>query len=88
MTLRLVPPWLADQDSWVIELASGALTVVLVLLIALLARFWWGLAIAATGFSLFYEREEDPNGFSWTDVAQRSVGIILAIVAWAIAVRS
>lgn len=63
--------------SWIVELGSGA---VAVLLTAYLPPIL-GL-LAATACSLIYERWLDRNGWSWSDIGQRSLGIMLAWSLW------
>ena len=68
--------------SLVVEIVSGCCCVALALLSAWLARPLVGLIGVATVLSLFYERELDRNGFSWSDVAQRQLGIFAAALLW------
>lgn len=44
--------------------------------------FGLGAATLATAFSFIYERLIDKNGFSWSDIGQRSAGIAIGIVLW------
>lgn len=41
-----------------------------------------GKAVVATVGSFYYERKVDPNGFSWADVLQRMVGILVGLACW------
>lgn len=67
--------------SWIVELLSG-------LLVATLSQLgpdpiYWQFLIA-TGLSAFYERYLDQNGWSWSDLREREVGIIAGLVLWAL----
>lgn len=71
--------------SWLVEIASGFLTVALALLIVAFAWPNWPelplypLAIPLSlALSEFYERVFDRNGYSAQDIAERARGIALA----------
>lgn len=67
--------------SWLTELVSGIVTFGLASLLLLPAPFVHTPAfvlLLATMLSVIYERFLDVNGWSWTDVGQREVGIALA----------
>lgn len=70
--------------SIVTEIGSGVAAVLLSLL--LIFPFpsvrWapWLTGLTATGTSLIYEHWFDANGWSWVDVGQRQIGIVLGVV--------
>lgn len=79
--LTIVPAWLDKLlPSWAIEILGGIVALLIIWAMVWLAQWWWGLALDATGLSLLYERMIDPNGFSWSDMAQREVPIV--VLAW------
>ena len=61
--------------SWVTELGSGLL---LTGAAYYLPEFLWFPACSVV--SAFYERFFDPNKWSWKDIGQRTVGIILGCI--------
>lgn len=40
------------------------------------------VALLATAASFIYERFVDRNGFDWSDIGQRSLGIALGLALW------
>ena len=67
-------------SGWFVEIISGLL---LMFIINLLFKGFlpeYVIVIIALFVSLFYETELDPNGWSWEDYLQRSIGILLAIL--------
>lgn len=93
------PVW-ERWPSWLVELASGvgcaalaqigAVVAASVMphawLVVLAAHVPFGVfeALIATAISCVYERAFDRNGWSWSDVGQRSVGIIIGLVLWSV----
>lgn len=76
---------LARFPSLVVEAASGVLAVVLVVgALTLLRPGPASVAVLATALSVAYEARLDPNGFSWRDCAERELGILVAVLVWAI----
>lgn len=69
-------------SSWTTELLGGA---ALALLCAAVIRNVIAAGVVALIFSVAYESSFDRNGWSWTDVGQRTVGIAigLALGWWA-----
>lgn len=65
------------------EILGGALLAGLVAWLE--PTFWIQVALCA-GAAVFYEGVLDPNGWNWTDVAQRAVGIAAGL-GIAIAIR-
>lgn len=79
--------WSWGLPSLVVEILSGLAAYLLALPLAwgirqigaeALPLQWLAFALALV-LSLVYERWIDPNGWSWVDVAQREVGIGLAL---------
>ncbi len=62
----------------------GALVAVLLGMVATLPASCPPLAVflAATGLSFVYERWLDENGFSWMDIGQREIGIVVFSALW------
>lgn len=77
----MTPFWYV-WPSWPTELLGGA---ALGFMAALVTRNVYAAAAIAMLFSVTYERFIDRNGWSWTDVGQRAVGIAagLALGWWA-----
>ncbi len=66
--------------SLVTELLSG-------ILCASAAQVLPGLTLqllAATALSATYEAYVDKNGWSWLDLGQRSLGIVVGLVGWTV----
>lgn len=83
--MNLYPKFLDKIPSLVTEAAiSAPLTVAGALLAAWACQFPLGLGIVCTLMSLVYERYMDANGFSWKDILQRQVGIVVLVLLYAI----
>lgn len=83
---RIVYTWLGSRTffawpSWVTELLSGVVFLLLTVVIQHYLSTRVALFVIATVGSLLYEWKLDPNGWSDKDVMQREVGIIVAFFA-------
>lgn len=98
MSLKFHVPRFFDRiPSWLTELLSGLITVVLALLILffwqkILPPAWQGskppaivVLLLATSMSAVYEQFFDQNGWNWTDLCQREMGILLSVGVYAFA---
>lgn len=66
----------------VVEFVGGLLCV----LFGMLCENKWGpyaVLFFAHALSAVYETLADPNGFSWEDVRQRELGILVGLFLWA-----
>ena len=81
------PVWLiallAKLPSLVVEIVGGLLLAGAIVGALLLATAYPSLIVLllATAGSVLYETKLDPNGWSWTDVGQRELGIIAVVIA-------
>ena len=73
---RLIPAW---APSWLVELVSGLLAVAAVRL-ALLLPLGLIVLVLATIINVAYELKLDPHGWSWLDVGQREVGVLVGVL--------
>jgi len=74
--------WLTERlGGFALELLSGILlaSVVQFFVDGLFAEY-----LVCTLASGMYEGFIDPNGWSWTDLGQRTVGILLGLGVWAL----
>lgn len=90
------PTWFSRAYAWlgartffrwpslVTEILSGLLLVGLLALVAALLHGWLALAVLATALSILFELRLDPNGWSLKDVAERELGIVLAVALLAV----
>lgn len=63
-------------NSWVVEILGGAVGMtVLCLIFPIIPAIVFGVLI-----SLIYERFVDLNGWSWVDVGQRAVGMVIPVL--------
>ncbi len=69
-----------NWPSWITELLSGLCCAAFGVILYPDNLLWIG--VIATALSITYERFLDQNGWSWTDVAQRQVGILLGVALW------
>ena len=72
--------WLTERlGGFALEVLSGLLlaSVVQFLVEGLFVQY-----LVASLASGIYEGFLDPNGWSWTDVGQRTIGILLGLGAW------
>ena len=78
------PAWLvtllAKFPSLVVEIVGGLMLAGAVVAALALSESHPMLAVfaLATAISVLYETKLDPNGWSWKDVGQREIGIIVA----------
>lgn len=87
--MSLTPPrftW--NWPSWLSELLSGLLAVLLAWGIVWLPVRWWVIGLFATALSVCYEFVVDANKESkdhrpWKDLEQRQLGIVVGVlVTW------
>ena len=73
----------------VVEGVSGLLCVGLAAVVLLLAVNHPRIAlfVGANAASLLYETKLDANGFSWSDVGQREIGILLGLALASLIVK-
>ena len=74
--------WLTERlGGFALELLSGLLlaSVVQFLIDGVFAQY-----LVCTLASFLYEGVIDPNGWSWVDLGQRTVGIIAGLLAWSL----
>lgn len=74
--------WLTERlGGLALELLSGIL---LASVVQFLVDGLGGQAAVCAVASALYEGLLDPNGWSWVDVGQRAIGILLGLGAWAL----
>ncbi len=74
-------------SSWVVELLGGAAITGFAYLLSWMASLDLPLlaaGLAATAASVVYELSIDSNGWSWADVGQRQVGILVGLLILAL----
>ncbi len=81
LNAKLDPFWrfVGQFPSWFVELISGILCASLARIVTSNPALQFAIA---TGLSLVYERFLDRNGFSWSDVEERTAGIMVGVIAW------